>query len=176
MAAHSTDLTMFSYPVHRQTWPDIASRTCSADGSGLWSSSQRAVISMPGVQNPHCSPWQAMNPCCTGSSWPSCSRPSTVRMSRPLAMAASAVQDFSGAPSSHSTQAPQLDVSQPQWLPVSSSSSRMKWMSSIRGSTSRVYSVPLTVIVISTQASWPRARAAARRRARVVSSPVRWRL
>ncbi len=91
-------------------------------------------------------------------------------------MAASAVQDFSGAPSSHSTQAPQLDVSQPQWLPVSSSSSRMKWMSSIRGSTSRVYSVPLTVMVISTQASWPRARAAARRRARVVSSPVRCRL
>jgi len=47
---------MFSYPVHRQTWPDIASRISSAVGSGLWSSSHRAVISMPGVQNPHCSP------------------------------------------------------------------------------------------------------------------------
>jgi hypothetical protein len=56
LAAHCTDLTMFSYPVHRQTWPDIASRISSAVGSGLWSSSQRAVISMPGVQNPHCSP------------------------------------------------------------------------------------------------------------------------
>src|ERR1700761_8729188 len=105
---------------------------------------------MPGGQKPHCSPWQVMKPCWTGSSSPSRSRPSTVLMSRPLAIAASAVQDLSGAPSSHSTQAPQLDVSQPQWLPVSSSSSRMKWMSSMRGSTSRVYSVPFTVIVIST--------------------------
>ena len=31
LAAHSTDLTMFSYPVQRQTWPEIASRT-SASG------------------------------------------------------------------------------------------------------------------------------------------------
>ncbi len=168
---------MFSYPVQRQIWPEMASRISASEGSGLWSSSQRAVIIMPGVQNPHWSPWQAMKPCCTGSSSPWRSRPSTVRTSRPLAIAASAVQDFSGAPSSHSTQAPQLDVSQPQWLPVSSSSSRMKWMSSMRGSTSRVYSVPFTVIVIShRQAARHPARAAARRRARVVSSPVRWRL
>src|ERR1700761_841760 len=128
----------------------MASRISASLGSGEWSSSQRAVIIMPGVQNPHWSPWQAMKPCWTGSSWPLRSRPSTVRMSRPLAMAASAVHAFSGAPSSHSTQAPQVEVSQPQWLPVSSSSSRMKWMSSMRGSTSRVYSVPFTVIVIST--------------------------
>jgi hypothetical protein len=53
------DLTMFSYPVQRQTWPDIASRTSAAVGSGLLSSSQRAVIIIPGVQNPHCSPWHS---------------------------------------------------------------------------------------------------------------------
>jgi hypothetical protein len=35
LAAHCTDLTMFSYPVQRQTWPDIASRISSVVGSGL---------------------------------------------------------------------------------------------------------------------------------------------
>ena len=47
---------MFSYPVQRQTWPEMASRTSASLGSGLLSSSQRAVIIMPGVQKPHCSP------------------------------------------------------------------------------------------------------------------------
>ena len=47
---------MFSYPVHRHSWPDRASRTSAALGSGWWSSSHRAVIIMPEVQNPHCSP------------------------------------------------------------------------------------------------------------------------
>jgi hypothetical protein len=56
------DLTMFSYPVHRQTWPDMASRTSASVGSGLRSSSQRAVISIPGVQNPHCRPCSAAKP------------------------------------------------------------------------------------------------------------------
>ncbi len=64
----------------------------------------------------------------------------------PSAIAASSVHDLTGLASSHITQLPQFDVSQPQWLPVSPSSSRMKWMSSSRGSTSRAYSVPLTVI------------------------------
>jgi hypothetical protein len=50
------DRTMFSYPVQRQTWPDIASLTSASVGFGLLSSSQRAVIIMPGVQKPHCSP------------------------------------------------------------------------------------------------------------------------
>src|SRR5580700_9857632 len=101
---------------------------------------------MPDVQNPHCRPWHSMKPCCTGSSTPSRSSPSTVRTVPPSAMAASSVHDLTGLASSHITQLPQFDVSQPQWLPVSPSSSRMKWMSSSRGSTSRAYSVPLTVI------------------------------
>jgi hypothetical protein len=136
---------MFSYPVHRQTWPDIASRTSAAVGSGLLSSSQRAVIIMPGVQKPHCRPWHSMNPCWTGSSWPFLARSSTVRTERPSAIAASTVHALTGVSSSHTTQLPQLDVSQPQWLPVRPSWSRRKWMSSSRGSTSRAYSVPFTV-------------------------------
>ena len=63
------------------------------------SSKARAVIIMPGVQNPHCSPWHCMKPSCTGSSLPSTSSPSTVRTLRPAAIAASMVQDFTGSPS-----------------------------------------------------------------------------
>jgi hypothetical protein len=126
---------MFSYPVHRQTWPDIASRTSAGDGSGFWSSSQRAVMIMPGVQKPHWSPWQAANASCTGSRTAPRARPSTVVTRRPSAITASTVQDFTGVSSSHTTQAPQLDVSQPQCEPVIRSSSRRKWMSSSRGST-----------------------------------------
>jgi hypothetical protein len=138
LAACSTDLTMFSYPVQRQTWPDIASLTSASVGSGLLSSSHRAVIIMPGVQKPHCSPWQAAKASWTGSSRVAVARPSTVVTRRPSAITASTVHDLTGVSSSQITQAPQLDVSQPQCEPVSPSSSRMKWMSSRRGSTSRV--------------------------------------
>src|SRR3954469_99159 len=44
-------------------------------------------------------------------------------------------------------QAPQLEVSQPQWVPVRPGVSRMKWTSSVRGSTSRVSASPLIVTV-----------------------------
>jgi len=138
LAAHSTDLTMFSYPVHRHVWPEIASRTSCCVGSGLWSSSHRAVIIMPGVQKPHCSPWQAAKASWTGSSRLRLARPSTVVTRRPSAMTESTVQDLTGVSSSQTTQAPQLDVSQPQCEPVSARSSRRKWMSSSRGSTSLV--------------------------------------
>jgi hypothetical protein len=90
------------------------------------------------VQKPHCSPWQAANASWTGSSAPPAARPSTVVIRRPSAMTESTVQDLTGVSSSQTTQAPQLDVSQPQCEPVSLSSSRRKWMSRSRGSTSRV--------------------------------------
>lgn len=103
------------YPVHRQICPEIASRMVCSSGSGLRSSRARAVISIPGVQKPHCSPWQRMNPSCTGSSWPSGpAKPSTVRMLCPEAITASIVQDFTGTPSTSTTHVPQLLVSQPQ--------------------------------------------------------------
>jgi hypothetical protein len=112
--------------VQRQTWPDIASLTSSSVGSGLLSSSQRAVIIMPAVQKPHCSPWQAAKASCTGSSRAGVASPSTVVTRRPSAMTARTVQDFTGVSSSQTTQAPQLDVSQPQCEPVSRRSSRRK--------------------------------------------------
>jgi len=73
---------------------------------------------MPGVQKPHWSPWHRANPSWTGSSRPFCSMPSTVSTRRPSAMAASTVHDFTGSSSSQTTQAPQLEVSQPQCEPV----------------------------------------------------------
>src|ERR1700722_7881074 len=63
-------------------------------------------------------------------------------------MAASTVHDFTGVSSSQTTQAPQLDVSQPQCEPVRSRSSRIRWMSSSLGSMTRAYCVPFTVRVI----------------------------
>src|SRR6478752_1582209 len=119
----------------------------SSLGSGSRSSRARVVISIPGVQKPHCSPWQRMKPSCTGSSTPSVSRSSTVRTSRPPAIAARTVHVLTGSPSIQATHTPQLLVSQPQCVPVSPSSSRRKWTSSIRPSISRVTVSPLTLIV-----------------------------
>ena len=72
-----------------------------------------------------------------------------MRISWPSAIAASTVHDFTGSPSICTTQAPQLEVSQPQWVPVSPGVSRMKWTSSSAGSISRVTGSPLTLIVTS---------------------------
>ena len=52
-AAQRTALTMFLYPVQRQMAPEIAVRISWSVGSGFSSSRARAVINMPGVQNPH---------------------------------------------------------------------------------------------------------------------------
>src|SRR5579862_3787421 len=57
------------------------------------------------------------------------------------------MQLFTSCPFTIIEQAPQLPVSQPMWLPVRSRSSRTKWISSLRASTSRSYSTPLTVTV-----------------------------
>ena len=59
--AFCTALTMLTYPVQRQMLPLIAQRTSSSDGSGLSSSRAAPVSIIPGVQNPHCSPWFSLN-------------------------------------------------------------------------------------------------------------------
>ena len=82
-------------------------------------------MSIPGVQKPQCRACFSWKPSRTGSSAPSTSSDSTVRISWPSHIAASEVHDFSGLPSISTTQAPQLDVSQPQWVPVRPSVSRM---------------------------------------------------
>src|SRR6478609_6276836 len=137
---------MFSYPVHRQIWPEIACRIVASSGSGLWSSRCRAVIIIPGVQNPHCRPCSLMNPSCTGSSLPPTASPSTVRTRCPSAIAASTVQVLTGSSSSQATHVPHCEVSHPQWVPVSRNVSRRWCTSRVRPSTSSVCSTPLTVM------------------------------
>src|SRR4051812_1501323 len=137
---------MFLYPVQRQIAPEIAVRISWSLGSGFSSSRACAVISIPGVQKPHCRAWRSWKPCCTGSRRPPCSSDSTVRISCPSHIAARIVHDFTGWPSIRTTQAPQFDVSQPQCVPVRSSVSRMKCTSSMRGSMSCDTCSPLTVI------------------------------
>ncbi len=116
---------MFWYPVQRQIAPEIAVRISRSVGSGFSSSSARVVISMPGVQKPHCRACISWKPCWIGSSRPSTSSDSTVRISCPSHMAARMVHDLTGCPSISTTQAPQLEVSQPQWVPVRPAVSRM---------------------------------------------------
>ena len=126
--------------------PEIAVRISCSVGSGFSSSSARAVISIPGVQNPHWSACVSWKPIWIGSSRPSTASDSTVRISCPSHIAARIVQDLTGSPSICTTQAPQLEVSQPQWVPVRPGVSRMKWMSSRRGSISRETVCPFTEI------------------------------
>ena len=58
------------------------------------------------------------------------------------------MQDFALSPSTWTVQAPQLLVSQPMWVPVRPKSSRSKWTSRRRGSTSASCASPLTVTVM----------------------------
>ena len=162
-AAQRTALTMFLYPVQRQMAPEIATRISCSVGFGFSSRSARAVISIPGVQNPHCSACRSWKPIWTGSSRPSTSSDSTVRISCPSHITARVVHDLTGLPSISTTQAPQLEVSQPQCVPVRPGVSRMKCTSSWRGSMSRETVSPL----IDTETSMlrPPGRARARSRA-----------
>src|SRR5207248_8934047 len=101
---------------------------------------------MPGVQNPHCRPCWSQNACCMGWSFPSCASPSMVVTERPSTCTAKSEHDFTAAPSSRTVQAPHWLVSQPTCVPVRPSASRRKWTRSMRGSTSRVWATPFTLM------------------------------
>src|SRR5262245_6017440 len=70
--------------------------------------------------------------------------------SPPSAWAASTVHDFTDIPSSSTVHAPQLEVSQPTWVPVSRRFSRRWCTSSVRASTSTAEATPFTVSRTST--------------------------
>src|SRR5881628_2679021 len=61
--------------------------------------------------------------------------PSTVMISLSRAWTANTVHDFTARPSMRTVQAPQWVVSHPIWVPVSRSTSRIRWTSRRRGST-----------------------------------------
>src|SRR6266545_7369416 len=75
------------------------------------------------------------------------SSPSTVLTSCPSAWTAKSVHDFTGTPSSSTVHAPQLDVSQPMWVPVRPSVPRRKCASSSLVSISAERAVPFTETV-----------------------------
>src|SRR5712671_7320923 len=118
-----------------------------------------AVMIMPGVQKPHCSPWCSRNVSCIGCSGaPSGASPSMVLTSWPSAITASVVQDFTALPSRWTTQAPHCEVSQPTWVPVNRRFSRRNWTSRVRGSILALTGLPFTImeiLAISTLLSVP---------------------
>src|SRR6478752_5473035 len=106
-------------------------------------------MSIPGVQNPHCSPCSSLKPSCNGWSAPLLGRPSTVMTSAPSACTANMVHDFTVFPFSSTVHAPQLLVSQPTCVPVNPSCSRIKCTSSSLGSAATSRSLPLILSLIS---------------------------
>src|SRR5439155_5354456 len=137
--------TIFTYPVQRHRFPEIARRICSSVGCRFFWSNATEHIIIPGVQKPHWSPCSSTKPSWTGWSLPSVSRPSTVRTSRLSAWTARIVQDLTALPSRRIVHAPQLVVSQPMWVPVRLRFSRRKWTSRLRVSTVADRGAPFTV-------------------------------
>src|SRR5215468_9282703 len=133
----------------------MISRASSGDGSGFVSSAAVIVVRNPGVQNPHCRPWQSANACCTGDNVPSgLVSPSTVVIRAPSALTASIRHDRTATPSSRTVHAPQTPCSQPTWVPVSRRSWRRQSDSSRRAGTSVVRVTPLTIRLTSNSPSW----------------------
>ena len=99
-----------------------------------------------------------------------------MRTSWPPAITASVVQLLTGVPSIHTVHAPQLEVSQPQWVPV-----RREVVAQEVDEQQARLDVARDLLAVDVhgdihQASSPPARAADRVRARVTSSRARWRL
>src|SRR6267142_854642 len=122
-----------------------ASRISSALGAGLSASSSWASTIMPGVQKPHCNPWQARNASCSGLNPSPGVSPSIVVTAAPSHCTASSRQARALSPSSSTVHAPHTPCSQPTCVPVSPRSSRRKSLSERRGSISRSTGSPLTV-------------------------------
>ena len=80
---------------------------------------------MPGVQNPHWSPCFSQNPCWIGWSSPSFASPSIVMMLAPSVWTAKKLHDLTAWPSMMIVHAPHWLVSQPTWVPVRPTASRM---------------------------------------------------
>ena len=101
----------------------MAFRTAAGAGSGSASSSPLALITMPGMQNPHwTAPASAKAQANTSfSRW---ERPSTVTTRRPSSFAAVNRQARAALPSTSTMQAPQAPSEQPSFTEVSRSSSR----------------------------------------------------
>ena len=103
--------------------PDLRRRSSSA----CLRSARSADMIIPGVQKPHCRPCCSQNASCSGCSSPSAARPSIVVTLRAVGLDGEHRARLHGAcRRAWTVQAPHCDVSQPTFVPVSPSPSRMK--------------------------------------------------
>ena len=107
-------------------------------------------ITIPGVQNPHCSASCATNAAWMGASCSPPASPSIVVTGLPTASSARTVQEGTGWSPSITVHAPQAPRSQPVLVPVSPRPSRSASTSVVRGSTLRRCGSPLTFSSMST--------------------------
>jgi hypothetical protein len=115
-------------------------------GFGWFLHRSTALMTMPGVQKPHCKPWQSLKAACMGCMVPSASAmPSMVVISAPLCCTASVLHDLMARPLTSTVQAPHWAVSQPTWVPVSLRFSRMTSTKNVLGATSTLAALPLTL-------------------------------
>src|SRR5581483_8887993 len=144
-AASCTPSTIDWYPVQRQMLPDSSSRHSSSLRAWPSSSMASAVITKPGVQNPHWKLWLSRNASCSGCISPSRSRPSIVITLLPWACTASIRHERTASPSTSTVHAPHTPCSHPTCVPVSSRSSRSTSANVLLGSTNTSCGRPLTV-------------------------------
>ena len=104
---------IFLYPVQRQIFPFKATLISSSVGSGTLSISALPAMTMPGVQNPHCTEPIAPK-AYTNASFSASLNPSVVMMFFPAARLVVRIQDLTAFPSTtivHVPQAPSLHPS-----------------------------------------------------------------
>ena len=122
-AASSIPSMIFLYPVHRQILPRIAFLISSSVGSGFLSINAFPAITIPGVQNPHCTAPLAPNAYTKAS----CSRllsPSSVKIFFPAALRVVRTQDFTALPSTTMVQVPHAPSLHPSFTECRCRSSR----------------------------------------------------
>ena len=118
-------------------------------GNGASSISLAALITNPGVQNPHCTPPADCMAACTGCRVPSAARPSTVTTSVPSARAAGVRQASTARPLRCTVQAPHSPSAQPSLVPVRPSSSRSQSSSVAEAAPAARRGWPLTTAATS---------------------------
>src|SRR5438874_8523237 len=137
---------MFWYPVQRQRLPSSSARIVFSSALGCLCTRSIALITIPGVQKPHCRPWHSLNAACIGCSVPSAAaRPSMVVISAPGCCTASVLQALIARPFTSTVQAPHCAVSQPTCVPVRRRCSRNAVTSSVLAGTSSDADFPFTL-------------------------------
>src|SRR6267142_2457511 len=105
-------------------FPLIAVFTSAMVGLGLRSTSAAQLITIPEVQNPHCSASCATNAACTGCKLLPCASPSTVVTLRLPTSMARVMQEHTGVLSTMTVHAEHAPRSQTIFVPVICNSSR----------------------------------------------------